>query len=169
MQPLAATIAVLRKDPGISELTGDWIYAPRLPRHPRTGKVEDRIAQAMPRPCLVVQRAGGGSLGPGARSYLDWRVLRLNVFSYGTTPYDADLLDAKVYDFLTNMEQQVEGDTILRDAVASGGPTDLVDPDTSWPYVLSVFDLSASPNTEVPFVPNDLSNLYAPDREREVE
>ena len=169
MQPLAATIAVLRKDPSISQLTGDWIFAPRLPKRPGSDELEDYVAEAMPRHCLVVKRAGGGSLGPGARGYHDWRVSRLEVFSYGTTPYDADLLDAQVHDFFTNLTQRVEGDTILRDAVVSGGPIDLLDPDTHWPYVLSVYDLSASPNTEVPFNPNDLSNLYAPEREREVE
>lgn len=139
-RPVPAIVAALLDETTITELTGQWVYSPEVPE----GKGQD-----MPRHCVVVQGAGGGSLGPGARSRLPWRVVRLNVKSYGPTPAKADDLDARVYAYMTAFHRvvDVENETILHDAVVSGGPLPLRDPDTSWPYVLSVYDLSASPNS----------------------
>jgi len=138
---VAAIVSALLDETSITALTGEWVFAPELPQ----GK-----AQEMPRHCVVVRGAGGGSIGPGARSRLPWRVVRLNVMSYGRTPNDADDLDATVLAYMTDLDRLVdtENDTILHDAVVSGGPLPLRDPDTSWPYVLSVYDLSASPLDE---------------------
>jgi len=102
---------------------------------------------AGPRSCIVVQSAGGGGVGRGARSYLPWRVIRVNIRSYAETPDDADALDYRVYDYMTGFHGLVymNHQTILRDAVMSGGPLPQRDPDIRWPFVLSVYDVSASP------------------------
>ena len=92
-----------------------------------------------------MENAGGGSTGPGARSYLPWRNVRVNVKSYGATPWEAHQLDALVYAFMTGLDDRFAQDTWVRSATVAGGPLPLRDPDTDWPYVLSVFDVGASP------------------------
>lgn len=138
MRPLPAIVSALNAQEFIAALVVDRVYGGELPKH--------EIA-AGPRHCVVVQQAPGGRLGPGARSYLPWRVIRLSIRSYGETPNDADDLDAKVYEYMTEFHGLVDTihETILRDAVVSGGPLSQRDPDIRWPCVISMYELSASP------------------------
>ena len=139
MRPVPAIVAALNAETTIDQLVEGRVFGGELPN--------SEVA-AGPRYCIVVQQAGGvGGIGPGARSFLPWRTMRLSIRSYGKTPTDADDLDGRVYDYMTKFHGLVDTDneTILRDAVASGGPLPLRDPDIHWPCVVSMFDLSASP------------------------
>ena len=135
MNVTAAVVEVLRADASITALAGSRVYGGELPN----GEV-----QSMPRPAIVLRATGGGSLGPGARSYSPWRVNRLDIFCYGGTPYEGAELHDAVYSAMTQLWQTVAAGTVLKNASVSGGPIQTRDPDTDWPYTLGIYDVSAT-------------------------
>ena len=130
----AAVVQLLKADGLVQELPGVEIYGD-LPR----GRISDRLG-----PTIVVAANGGGSLGPGARSYIPWQVTRLDIYCYSRTAYEAADLNQRVYAALTQMQRTRYGDTLLRDAIVSGGPIQSRDADADWTCVLSVYDVSAT-------------------------
>ena len=104
----------------------------------------------MPQRVIVLRASGGGSTGPGARSRLRWTNTRLDIFCYGKTPAEAFELYALVEETLRDMDQRRSPlvnkvDTVVKDAIVSGGPIQQRDLDTDWPYVMGVFDVAATP------------------------
>ena len=105
------------------------------------------------RNAIIVTPSGGGSLGPGARSYAPWRVNRLDIFCCGKTPADAAHVHGIVEEIMTGMEQTVicVADTVLKSAVISGGPLPGWIPQASnstgpdWPYMLGIYEVHAIP------------------------
>ena len=137
--PLAAVRTILKRDPNIAALTEGRIYIPEF-----DGKDPRGNAQAMIRPCAVIRNTGGGSLGPGARSRAPWAVTRLDVESFGKTAYESSRVHWMIYRVLVALERTTVNDTILIDAVVTGGPINEVDSDTGWPFTLGVYDLSSA-------------------------
>ena len=135
MNVTAAIAKVLRADASITALAGSRVFGGELP---------NREVQSMPRPVVVLRATGGGSLGPGARSYAPWRVNRLDIFCYGRTPHEGSELHDAVYKAMTQLRQTVAADTVLKNASVSGGPVQTRDPDTDWPYTLGIYDVSAT-------------------------
>ena len=131
----------------IQAMVDKRVWAPELP--------EEEIKE-MPRQCVVVTRSGGASTGPGARSYAPWLNNRLDVRCYGKTPYEAEVLQSAVYNFMTQLElkpdgnlgnQRVAGGSIIKNAVVSGGPIPGRDADGDWPFQLTIFDVASTPAT----------------------
>ena len=135
--PIFAIVELLLADQPVAFLVDDRVYGEEIP---------ERDNQHMPRPAVVVNHAGGGSLGPGARSRAPWVVTRLDIQSYGKTPEEASILHWWVYRRLTTMGREVWANTLLQDAVVSGGPIPSRDSNTDWPFMLGVYDLSSCYN-----------------------
>lgn len=156
--PLAAVRTILRADADVNALTDGRVVVPELDR-----KSPNQDPQKMPRPYVVLKNTGGGSLGPGSRSFVPWTVTRLDIESYGKTTEECYQIHWAVYRVLTALGELPEeaggqgaslppdepGETTLAntriyDAVVTGGPLNERDSDTGWPFVLGVFDLSAA-------------------------
>ena len=143
MNVTAAVVAVLKADASITGMvTPRLIYGGEL----GGGNEDERrwAVKQMPRAAIVVSGSGGGSLGPGARSYAPWGVRRLDIFAYGRMPYEADQLYEAVYSVITQLRQTVAAGTVIKNASVSGGPIQTRDPDTDWPYTLGIYDVSAT-------------------------
>ena len=135
MNITAAIVEILRDDPAVQAIVAARVFAPELPR--------DEVDQT--RALVVVSPSGGGSLGPGARSYVKWVVNRMDVTCYGSTPYEASQLYQATYDCLTSLRQTVAQDTIVKNVSVSGGPIYDRISENAKPWVLGVFDVSATP------------------------
>jgi hypothetical protein len=107
-------------------LVQERIFAPEVPQ----GEADD-----MPRKCAVLRPAGGGILT--SNSYMQLGDPRIDIFSYGETPYEADRVHRAVYGALKQMRRNVQGEALLHWAKPSTAGLPLRDPDTEWPYVLS--------------------------------
>ena len=132
--PLAAVVQMLLDDLNISQLCGNRVYGSELPRNQ---------AKEQPRAALVLRPSGGGSIGPGARSWTPWTVMRLDVTAYGKDPDEAINVHWAAYRAFTDLERTVIANCILHNAVVTGGPITGRDGDTDWPFVLGVYDVSA--------------------------
>ena len=132
--PLAAMLVILRGTPEIQHLVEDRVFDVELP---------EEQAQKMPRACVVLRRSGGGAIGPGARSYINWTTTRMDAFCYGKTPLEASFVHAAVeavfVDLRRTLVATLVGDTLLHNAVIEGGPLDERDPDSGWPFTLGVY------------------------------
>ena len=147
MSAVTATVAVLLADSGISAVAGARVWGMEIPRDCTEHEAPCTEARHMPRACIVVKPSGGAGTGQGARSYAPWHVRRFDVFAYAETPNDANSLAEQVYDFMTQLRQILAAGTLLKDAVAVAGPIPNRDPDTDWPYAMSVFEVSSTPGS----------------------
>lgn len=104
----------------------DRVYGGGLPR-----ALIDGGAQ----PAVAVRGAGGsGSYGGGYQQYGDQRV---DVLCYGETSREARTVYDIVCPVLKQMRRNRQGACLLHWANQAGGPLDLIDPDTDWPFVFS--------------------------------
>lgn len=122
----------LLADPDVSELVGTRVFGGELP----SGQ-----ASSMPRHAVVIRYSGGGSLGGGHQEYSDKRV---DVRCYGSTIYEADRLWRSVGPALQALQREVHADCLLHWARRGGGPIDLRDPDTDWPFIFSSWQVLSS-------------------------
>lgn len=130
--PLAALVAYLASDSEVSALVGTRVFGQELP----PGE-----AQQMPRPCVVVQAAGGF----GERSDVPVQTLRVDARCYGRTLHEAMAVHLAVYGALKKrLRRSQQGDALLHSAIMEGGPRPLRDPDADWPFVLSSWQLIAA-------------------------
>ena len=132
--PMAAVRSILLADSGVTGQVSTRVYGDELPGSQN---------QQMPRKCVVLSYSGGGSLGPGARSYVPWGVTRMDVRSYGATPYEASQVRNAVHMVLKFLRRTVAASTVVHGVTVSGGPLTLRDPDTGWPHKLMVYDVNA--------------------------
>lgn len=130
--PVKALMAFLAADTDIAALVSGRVFGGELP--------ETEIAD-MPRSCIVITHAGGGSIGAGWVNYTD---LRFDVFAYGATRLEAARLWRAVHRALKLFHREVWETVLLHWARQAGGPTPLRDPDTTFPYVLSTWQVLLS-------------------------
>lgn len=91
----------------------------------------------MPVPCTVLTRSGGFR----DADQVPMSTVRVDVRSYGGSGYEAAAVDLVVYEYLNALDTYTHNRCVLYSAVMTGGPTDLIDEPTEWPYVLRVFDV----------------------------
>lgn len=148
MSAVAGILDVLLNTPDITVMTEQRIWGMEIPRF-CSEHGDCREGQHMPRACIVVTRDGGGAGGPGARSYARWRNDRLDIFTFGKDPLEAERLQVLVYDRMTDLRQThvMSANVILKNAVVSGGPLPGRDPDGDWPYQFMSFDVASTPDS----------------------
>lgn len=132
--PVTAIVAFLRADAEVSALVGTRVFGGELP---------DAESVSMPRKAAVVS-AIGSPAGVGTRSLVEAGTVRMDVRSYGETPYEAIRVHWAVYEALKHMSRTVQDGTLLHDAVIEGGPLSLRDPDTDWPFALGSYRVLAA-------------------------
>ncbi len=133
MNPIGAVVEMMLADTTITDLVGQHVYG------------EEFDLEGDPRKLVLVRSSGGGSLGPGAQSYVPWHVHRMDVFCYGEDMEQARRVYNAVYTLLHQLTRTVKQGTALRDATVTGGPLPGRDSNSDWPYYLAVFDVTATP------------------------
>lgn len=123
---LKAIIDILKADAGITTLVGTRVFGVELPQ---------AEAASMPRKAIVVKPSGGGTFPVGSRDYVEHSAMRIDVFSYGETPFEAGRVRREVYDVLKQLRRTVINSTLVHWVNSAGGLIHLRDVDTDWPVV----------------------------------
>ncbi len=129
--PISAVIQYLKDDAGIAALVITRIFGSELPK---------AQASSMPRKAIVCKNAGGASQA----SYLKLNDFRIDFFCYGEEPYEAMKVLRTLHDVMKQLERSVKKNTLIHDAIQSGGPTAFRDPDTGWPVAVETWMVSIS-------------------------
>jgi len=129
---IKAIIDILKADAGITTLVGTRVFGLELPQ---------AEAANMPRKAIVIQPSGGAGFGVGERDYIEHSAPRIDVFSYGETPFEAGRVRREVYDVLKQLKRTVINSTLVHWANPAGGPLPLRDPDTDWPLQFESFQV----------------------------
>lgn len=133
---IAALRTFLAADPYIAALT-----TPQGSTSPRVyaGELEAKQTQGMPIPTVLIRPAGG--LQVHGNAYQDFGDKRIDVYSYGSTPRAANDVWRVVHPALKHLGRELVNGCLLHWARPGGGPLALRDPDTDWPFTLSVWQV----------------------------
>lgn len=130
---VAALVAILKADAAVAALAGDRVHGIELP----AGE-----AAAMPGKGVVVRPAGGISPVGGYAEHTGGRV---DVISWGETPYEAERLAGAVYLALKGQRRAVvatgAGDVLVHWIEEAGGRLSLRDAETDWPAAVQPFQV----------------------------
>lgn len=130
---ITALITALRADRNVADIADVRVYGDHVP---------DADTSFMPRACVVIQSAGSpNSIGSGFQEYGDRRV---DVRTYGTTPFEADTLFRTVYLVLKNLTREVHARALIHWVKPVSGRSLLREPDTDWPFAFSTWHVLMS-------------------------
>lgn len=127
---IAALVALLKADGGVSAIVGARAYGGELP------PAESR---SMPRGAIVVAASGGPSLTAG--SYAEHDTQRVDVFAYGRTPFEADALRRAAFEALRPVRRSVWAGVLIHWIKSAGGFSAARDPDAAWPRAFQSFQV----------------------------
>lgn len=102
--------------------------------------------EGMPRNAVVIS----GSGGPQSLDYVRLNRSTFDVRAYGSSGYHARRVHYAVYEALKHLQRRVVtvpgiGAVLIHTVVpATGGPLELRDPDTNWPFAFSTYRSLAS-------------------------
>ena len=109
-------------------LGGDYVYWPEIPAN-----------VSMPRKAISF-RFGGGLTS----LYLRAQSARLTVRCWGSSSYEAMTVYRALYDRLHDSQNFIVGDVGFHGAFESVPGEPLEDPDTGWPFVFAVYDVTVA-------------------------
>ena len=127
---ITAIVSALKADGNVAGLAADRVFGGELPK--------SETAQ-MPRNCIVVKPSGGISIAAG--SFSDHDTQRLDLFSYGATPFEAEALRRASRRALVNIRRQVVERCLIHWIEPAGGFTAGRDPDADWPTAFQSFQV----------------------------
>jgi hypothetical protein len=130
--PIKAIIDILKANAAVTTLVGTRVFGLELPRPE---------AASMPRKAIVIQASGGGVFRVGSSDYIKHSDQRIDIFSYGETPFEAQKVRREVVDVLKQAKRQVINGTLIQWINRAGGSLALRDPDTDWPVCFESFQL----------------------------
>lgn len=142
----AALVALATLDAavgGVRELAGERIYGEELPREYATPGVAPLYA-------LVFRDSGSGALREEHFAYASQ--YRIDVWSYGPTPFEAARLRRRIQGLLKQMNRTVVTvgagaeavKVLLHSAIRTAGPITFRDPVTDWPIQVLTFEIAAA-------------------------
>lgn len=133
--PIAAVVAMLKAHDPLDDLVDGRVFGGELPQ---------AEAEQMPRPAVLVRYSGGGTLGT---SYQQWGDVRTDLICYGQTAKTASDLWRICHPRLKQLARERWAECTLYWARESGGPLNVRDPVTEWPYCLSTWQVLAHERT----------------------
>lgn len=125
---IAGLVTFLKADAPLTALVGARVFGLELPASE---------AKSMPRPTVVLQASGGSTLVEG--SYVEHTAQRIDVFSYGETPFEAERVRRAVFDALKALQREVSAGVLIHWCDPAGGYANIRDPDTKWPINFQSF------------------------------
>jgi len=72
-------------------------------------------------------------------SYVEHTAQRIDVFSYGETPFEAERVRRAVFDALKALQREVSAGVLIHWCDPAGGYANIRDPDTKWPINFQSF------------------------------
>jgi len=127
---ITAIVSALKADGNVAGLAADRVFGGELP---------DAETAHMPRNCIVVKPSGGVSIATG--SFADHDTQRLDLFSYGATPFEAETLRRVSRRALVNVRRRVVERCLIHWVEPAGGFTAGRDPDAAWPTAFQSFQV----------------------------
>ncbi len=125
---ISALRLVLLADETLNALVGARVFGVELP---------PAEAASMPRQCVVLKPSGGPAFQPG--SYIEHAYQRIDAFSYGETPFEADAVRDAVHTALRQLRRGVTGGTLIHWVQSAGGWASQRDADADWPMAFQSF------------------------------
>lgn len=130
---VAAVVQLLIDAVGVNELCEGRVQGGELP---------ESLTTSMPQYVVVVRPSGGvQAFGTAYQEYGD---SRLDVLCYGATPQQAHKLYRRVHPVLKHLRRQAVNGCLLHWARTAGGPFQLREQDTSWPFTFSSWQVLAA-------------------------
>jgi hypothetical protein len=127
---IAGLVAILLADSGVAAMAATRVFGGELPA---------AEAKHMPRTALVVAASGGVSLTGG--SYAEHDTGRVDLFAYGSTQHEANLLLAAAAIALRRIKRKVSAGVLIHWAQPAGGGTGGRDPALTWPRAFQSFQV----------------------------
>lgn len=128
--PVAALVAFLLRQNSVIALAGADIFGGELPQD---------VVQLMPRAAILVKPSGGASMMAG--SFADHDTQRVDIITYGPTPFVAHRLMAEVAHALRQLRRQVHANTLIHWCESAGGFMTGREAQTEWPRVWRSFQI----------------------------
>lgn len=97
-------------------------------------------AVSMPRAAIVLVPSGG----LGGNDTVSLMSPRVDITAYAATPKQAFLLYLAAFEALRALSRKTHAHALLSSAIQGGGPLQMRDADTAWPFVWSSWTLFAS-------------------------
>ncbi|MEO1490364.1 MAG: DUF3168 domain-containing protein [Pseudomonadota bacterium] len=132
---ITALRAFLLADPPCNAITDGRIFGGRLPA---------AESAAMPRRAIVVTKAGGTDLFAGG--YVEHATARVDVRSYGETPFEAERVNRAIVLALKRLRRSVHAGVLLHWANSAGGAIPTTEPGTEWPLETQAFQIAYALN-----------------------
>ncbi|RVQ76116.1 DUF3168 domain-containing protein [Sinorhizobium medicae] len=127
---LTAIAEILTADGNVAGLAGARVFAGELPANE---------AGHMPRNAVVILPSGGVSLAAG--SFLDHDTQRIDLFSYGATPFEAEALRRLCRRALVRVRRRIVRNCLIHWIEPAGGFTAGRDPDADWPRAFQSYQV----------------------------
>ncbi|RVK13440.1 tail completion protein gp17 [Sinorhizobium meliloti] len=127
---IKAITEVLKTDGNVAPLAEGRVFGGELP---------EGEAQFMPRNVVVIQPSGGVSLAAG--SFLNHDTQRIDLFSYGATPFEAEALRRLCRRALVNVRRRVVSNCLIHWIEPAGGFFAARDPDAAWPRAFQSYQV----------------------------
>jgi hypothetical protein len=131
---LEALLALLAADSDTSAQISGRAYVAELP---------PAQTVSMPRNAIVLKLSGG----PADGSYLNYGQTRVDVWNYGSTPFEATKTQRASHACLKAICRAFQNNVLIHGATRSSGPISFRTPDTDWPVVVESWLVSAAETT----------------------
>lgn len=128
--PIAAVLAILAGDAGVSAAADKGIFGAELPRE---------VARSMPGSAIVVCSSGGASLT--GDTYVEHDSQRLDLFAYGATQFEAVALANRAALVLRRVRRGVWANVLVHWVNPAGGASDGRDQALTWPRAFRSFQI----------------------------
>ncbi len=135
---MKALVAILKADSGVATQVSTRVFSPKLP----PASASSWGGSTMP--CKAVALGHGGGLDTFGGGFQQFGDSRVDVRCWGATDHEADEVWRAVHSALKQLRRTLSGSILIYWANPAGGPMQLVDPDTTWPYVFASFQVLAS-------------------------
>ena len=127
---VGALIAYLKADAATAALAGGRVFGGELP----AGETA-----SMPRAAIVLAASGGSSMTGG--SFVEHDTQRVDLFAYGATPREAEMLCDTAALALRRLRRGVVGAVLIHWVQPAGGALGARDPNAAWPRAFQSFQI----------------------------
>jgi hypothetical protein len=134
--PTLAIAAYLKAQQAINTEVEGRVFRPELPTDEQSH---------MPRSCVLVRPAGGGTMF--AKVDLPVTDSRLDIVCYGSTRLDSENIARECAAALKELSHSTWEKVVVFWARVAGQPASAIDPETNWPFAVTVAQVMYSTRT----------------------
>lgn len=139
---LTPIVTILKADGDIAALVGTKVFGTDLPRDQSTF-IEGKATKA-----IVVSPRAGGDI-PSVSRFNPLETRGLDVFCYGETLIEADVVRRTVFATLKNIDRDVASGVLVHWCLPAGGAASGKDSETDWPVYWNSWQMMADTRSAV--------------------